>query len=44
MDSISNKVNNISEKLNNIKAYVDQRIDSFENDLDVLESRINNLR
>lgn len=44
MSLLSQKLGLLDDKIKSIQAYVDQRIDSYDNDLEVLESRINNLR
>ena len=41
---MQNKISILEEQLEQIRAYIDQRIDQLQSDIDELSSRINNLR
>ncbi len=43
-DSIERRISNLESNIQEIQAFLDQKIDQFEGDLETLESRINNLR
>lgn len=42
--SINQKISGLESSIQDIQAFVDQRFDQLENEIDTLESRINNLR
>lgn len=44
MEINSQRIINLESQLQEMQAFIDQRINQLENDLEILESRINNLR
>lgn len=41
---LNQKISNLESNVQEIRAFMDQKMNQFENDLETLESRINNLR